>query len=592
LVAIIVRLDDLEELVGRKLPRDEEQLNELLYSIKCEISHPTLEGRQSAPTSSILDDSDLNIENVDTNRPDTWSPEGMARALKGLLGIELGIKKYPIARKPAVEISVDKRLREIRPFIACVVAQHPRINDTIIRGLIHLQEKLDQSYGRRRRRSSIGFYDFDLITPPLRYGVAGPDEIRFVPLEGVDTLSLREILKQHPKGIEYGHIVSQYPNLPILLDSKGKVLSFPPIINSNDLGRLTSDTKNILVEVTGTSEETVTNVLTILTTALADREAKIAPALVHYRYTKPRDVITPNLENRRIEIPLDMIKKMIGVNLRPQEIISLLQHARYDGMISGTKKIKALVPCYRMDILHPVDIIEDLAIAYGFNRIQPKWPSDPTIGGLSPLEEYSDGVRELMIGLGFQEVLTFIMTNQDKLFTKMNQDPTQIVEVANPKVTTLTSVRSWLLPSLMDFLASNTHVEYPQKLFEVGDCAVWNLKLSNRVRDVRKLACVSAHSRANFTEIKSVLEPLMMNLGFQFALSPVNHPSFLEGRTGSILIGDQEVGVIGEVHPQVIENWKLENPIAAMELDLGQLFGLQNEKAGEAPKPPTSERAN
>ncbi len=585
-------MDDLERLVGKKLPRDEEKLNELLYLIKCEIPHQKLEGHETVRPSSIQDDSDLNIENVDTNRPDTWSPEGIARALRGLLDIELGVKKYPVAKTAATDIWVDKELGDIRPYIACVVARSPKINDTIIRGLIHLQEKLDQSYGRRRRRSSIGFYDFDRITPPLRYGAVGPDEIRFVPLEGSAPLSLREILEKHPKGIEYGHIVSQYSRLPILLDSRQKVLSFPPIINSNDLGRLTPDTKNILVEVTGTSEETVMNVLTILTTALADREAKIFPASVHYNYRKALHVTTPSLKERHVQIPLDSIRKMIGLDLKPMEIISLLRRGRYSGTISGDKKVNTLVPCYRLDILHPVDIIEDLAIAYGFNRIRPKWPSEATIGGLSPMGEYSDGVRELMIGLGFQEVLTFIMTNQEKLFVRMNQEPSQLVEIANPKVTTLTSLRPWLLPSLMELLASNTHVEYPQRLYEVGDCMVWNLSLPNRIKDVRKLACVSTHSRANFTEIKSVLEPLMVNLGTQFFLKPNNHPSFLEGRTGSILIGDHEVGIIGEVHPQVIENWKLENPIAAMELDLDQLFEIQHGKAGEAPEQPTSERAN
>lgn len=592
MVTITVRMDDLEELVGRKLPRNEEALNELLYLIKCEISHSSQEHNVSTPSALIQDDSDLNIENVDTNRPDTWSVEGMARALRGLLGLELGIKKYPVAKKPAVAITVDKELKRIRPYIACVVARNPKINDTIIRGLIHLQEKLDQSYGRKRRRSSIGFYDFDLITPPLMYGVAGPDEIRFVPLEGTIPLSLREILEKHPKGIEYGHIVKQHTRFPILLDSDGKVLSFPPIINSNDLGRVTPDTKNILVEITGTSEETVMNVLTILTTALADRGAKISPAVVHYTYGKIRNVTTPDLRERSIEVPLDMIRRMIGLDLKSTEIKTLLRRARYEETGSGAKRIRVLVPCYRLDILHPVDIIEDLAIAYGFNRMEPKWPEEPTIGGLSAMEEYSDRIREMMIGLGFQEVLTFVMTNQEKLFAKMNQEPIQVVEVANPKVTTLTTLRSWLLPSLMDFLGNNTHVEYPQKLYEVGDCTIWNLNLPNRVKDVRKLACVSAHSRANFTEIKSILEPLMMNLGFQFTLRPVDHPSFLDGRAGGILIGDQEVGVIGEVHPQVIENWKLENPIAAMELDIDQLFKMQRESAGEAPKPPTSERAN
>jgi phenylalanyl-tRNA synthetase beta chain len=385
--------------------------------------------------------------------------------------------------------------------------------------------------------------------------------------------------------------VSQYSRLPILLDSRQKVLSFPPIINSNDLGRLTPDTKSILVEVTGTSEEAVMNVLTILTTALADRKAKIFPAIVHYNYHNAQRVTTPSLKERRVEISLESIREMIGLDLKHAEIISLLRRARYSGTISGAK-VNVLVPCYRLDIMHPVDIIEDLAIAYGFNRMQPKWPSDATIGGLSSMGEFSDSVRELMIGFAFQEVLTFIMTNREKLFARMNQDPSQIVEIANPKVTTLTSLRSWLLPSLMEFLAGNTHVEYPQRLYEVGDCTVWNLSLPNRTKDACKLACVSTHSRANFTEIKSVLEPLMVNLGIQFILKPINHPSFLAGRTGSILIGDREVGVVGEVHPQVIENWKLENPIAAMELDLDQLFEIQHGKAGETPEQPTSERAN
>ncbi len=560
----------MEKLLGRKLPRDHEALNEIFYSVKCELSG-------TSRTEPILDDSELQLENKDTNRTDTWSTEGLARALRGIQEIEVGVKKYVLTRKAAVEISVDKELKEIRPFISCAVARKPKIDDVVIRGLIHLQDKLDQSYGRRRRRSSIGFYDFDLITPPLRYGVAGPDEIKFVPLEGDRALSLREILEEHPKGIEYGHIVKDRSKMPILLDSKGKVLSFPPIINSNDLGRVTPETKNILVEVTGTSEETVMNVLTILAAALADRDATISPALVHYKYGRPRTLTTPNLAERRVNLPLEDVKSLIGLDLSRGEIVSLLRRARYDVAGTSGKQLNVLVPCYRLDILHPVDVLEDVAIAYGLNKMKPRWPSDLTFGSLSHMEEFSDTVRELMIGLGFQEVLSFMMTNQDNLVTKMNQESGQVVEIANPKITTLTCLRSWLLPSLMDFLSKNTHVEYPQRLYEVGDCAVWDQSLPNRVKDARKLACVSAHSRANFTEMKSNLEPLMINLGFDFTLIPVDHPSFLEGRAGSILIGDREVGVVGEIHPQVIENWNLEDPVAAMELDLDRLFQMRNQ---------------
>ncbi len=569
MVTILTRIDDLEHLVSKKLPRDHEQLNEILYSVKCELSG-------TSRTEPILEDSELQVENKDTNRPDIWSTEGIARALKGFQGIEVGIKKYTVAKKPAIQIQVDKELKEIRPFISCLVAHHTKVNDVVIRGLIHLQDKLDQSYGRRRRRSSIGFYDFDLITPPLQYGAVGPDEIEFVPLEGDKPMSLREILAAHPKGIEYGHIVKEHKKLPILLDSKQKVLSFPPIINSNDLGRVTADTKNILVEVTGTSEETVMNVLTILTASLADRGADISPAQVHYRYGKPRTVTTPDLSERTVKLHCGMVKGLIGLNLSRAQIVSLLRRARYDVASSAGKQLNVRVPCYRLDILHPVDVLEDIAIAYGLNKMEPKWPSDLTIGNLSPMEEFSDTVRELMVGLGFQEMLSFMMTTQEKLFTKMNREPSQVVEVANPKIMTLTCLRSWLLPCLMDFLANNTHVEYPQRVYEVGDCTIWDPALPNRARDIRKLACVSAHSKANFTEMKSHLEPLMLNLGLEFKLNPISDPSFLEGRVGSILIGDKEVGMVGEVHPQVVENWKLEDPVAAMELDLDRLFQMQN----------------
>jgi len=587
LVSIISNLADLEQLVGKKLPRNEEQLNELLYSIKCEISHLAFGDKE---TTSLADDAELQIENVDTNRPDTWSTEGIARALRGILEIETGLKRYAVSSKIATDISVDKELKDIRPFIGCVVARGAKMNDEIIRGLIQLQEKLDQSYGRKRKRSSIGFYDFDLISPPLVYGIANPDSIRFVPLQGTEAMSLREILLRHPKGLEYGQIFADQEKLPILMDSKEQVLSFPPIINSNDLGRVVPDTKNILVEVTGTNETTVLNCLTILATTLADRGAKLQSARIQYKYAKSKRIVTPDLRERTIRLPIQHINQIMGLELSRPQIVKLLRRTRFDVRRSDTKALTVLMPCYRLDILHPNDVIEDIATAYGLNQIEPKWPSDLTIGGISPLEDYSDRVRGLMVGFGFQEVLTFMMTNKEKVFSKMNKPETKLVEISNPKVITLRCLRPELLPSLLEFLSNNTHVQYPQNLFEVGDCPVWG---KEQPVDVRRLCCISAHARANFTEMKSVLAPLMLNLGFDFTLSTTSNPSFLEGRVGTVLVRKNQVGLIGEIHPQVIENWKLEDPVAAMELDLSRLFTMRmNETAGEAPELPTPERTN
>jgi len=414
----------------------------------------------------------------------------------------------------------------------------------------------------------------------LRYGIADPDSVRFIPLQGTEPMSLREILQKHPKGIEYGQILADREKLPILMDTKNQVLSFPPIINSHDLGRIVPETRNILVEVTGTNEKTVLNCLTILATTLADRGGKLHPASIHYEYAKSKPVMTPDLKSRIIRISIQHVNEITGLKLSPSRIIKLLRRTRFDARLLNSKTLAVVIPCYRLDILHPNDVIEDIAIAYGLNQITPEWPSDLTIGGLSPLEDYSDKVRGLMVGFGFQEVLTFMMTNQEKVFSKMNKPETSLVEISNPKVITLRCLRPELLPSLLEFLSNNTHVQYPQNLFEVGDCTIWN----QQPIDIRKLCCVSAHAHANFTGMKSILETLTLNLGFNFDLKATNNASFLEGRVGTILVHDNQVGTIGEVHPQVIENWKLEDPVTAMELDLTRLFTIRKkENAGEAP---------
>ena len=293
MVTISVEQQDLEELIRAKLPSDLAVLNEILSQIKCEAT------RTFSEESGV---EELSLENKDTNRPDLWSPEGIARALRGFLGLETGLRDYSIAGSSGVSIKVDPRLKKIRPFIACSIVKNARLSDAAIRGLMHLQDKLDESYGRGRRRSSIGLYEFDLIVPPLSYSVARPDEISFVPLGTSERMTLREILAKHPKGIEYGHIVERNPLWPILLDSRKNVLSFPPIINSNDLGRITPQTRNVLVEVTGTSLDTVANALMMVTISLADRKGRIYSSVIHYPYGKTRRAVSPTLEHITLEL--------------------------------------------------------------------------------------------------------------------------------------------------------------------------------------------------------------------------------------------------------------------------------------------------
>lgn len=516
-----------------------------------------------------VDEQEVHIEVKDSNRADLWSVEGLARALLGLLNLEEGLRNYPVVGSSGVQIYVDSGLKNIRPYIGCAILKGLKLTDMMIRGLMRQQDKLDQTYGRNRRRTSIGLYNFELIFPPLRYSVAKPEQVSFAPLGFSEKMTLKEILEKHPKGIEYGHIVRSHAIWPILSDSKDNVLSFPPIINSNDLGRLTEGARNVLIEVTGTSCEAVLNMLNMMVTSLADRGGKIFTSKVHYPHGKRRIAITPQLGNKTMCIDLADINRLFGFKLTPQEATELLGKARYGTVKTQKSSIMVKIPCYRIDVMHLVDIAEDLAIAFGYNKIKPRWQRLPTTGGMSHHAQYCDLIREIMIGLGFQEILTFTMTNPETLQTKMNKKPEKVVEIANPKMAIYTCLRDWLLPSLVEFLSHNTHIEYPQKIFEIGQVVIFDGKTDTKTRDVTKLACVTTHPNGSFTEIKSCLETLFLSIGLkQWETRETTHPSFIRGRTAKIYHKNRKIGIVGEIHPQVLNNFKLKNPIGAFEINL------------------------
>jgi phenylalanyl-tRNA synthetase beta chain len=554
---------EFERLLGVALQGDMAKLNEILAFAKSEVK--LYDEREGA----------LSIEIKDTNRPDLWGIEGLARSLRGFLNVSKGLRKYTVG-KPIVDVYVDSRLRNIRPFMGCAIVKNVKLTDTIIRGLMHLQDKLDQTYGRNRQKTSIGLYDYGLITQPLNYTVAKPDEISFTPLGYEEKMSLREILKRHPKGIEYGYIVKKHSLYPILLDSKRKVLSFPPIINSNDLGRVSEETRHVLVEVTGTMRETVLNTVKLVTLALIDRGDEAYAATVHYPPNDPTYVsvedVTPDFRNKRMNLSVEYTNNVLGLRLTSERIAELLLTAGFGVEKFSEKTVAVLVPCYRVDVMHPVDLVEDVGIAYGYNNIEPLWRELPTTGCARPEQHLVDVARELMVGLGFQEILTYTMTNPENLFAKMNREKTGVVEIANPKVVTMTCLRNWLLPSLMEFLSNNQSVEFPQKIFELGKVTRLDATKETRTRDEEWLAAATSHANASFSEIKSALDAFFMNMGLDWQIKETSHPSFIEGRVGAAIINGVNVGVLGEVNPQVIAAWKLENPTAAFEICMQKII--------------------
>ncbi|MGD0160008.1 MAG: phenylalanine--tRNA ligase subunit beta [Candidatus Bathyarchaeia archaeon] len=552
---------EFERLLGKMLHKDLDEINDALAFVKGEAN--------------LFDEKEgtMSVEIKDTNRPDIWNIEGLVRALRGFLGIEEGLKRYSVGKQSA-EVHVDQGLENIRPYIGCSIVKNLKLNDTIIRGFMHMQDKLDQTYGRNRRRTSIGLYNLDLIKLPLQYTVAKPNEISFAPLGFTEKMSLKEMLAHHPKGLEYGHIVSKHEVYPLLLDAENKPLSFPPIINSNDLGRITEDTKNVLVEVTGTMEETTLNTLKIVTLSLIDRGGKAYAAKIHYPH-RNLDVLTPSFETGQMDLNVDYANTVLGLKLKAKQIAQMLRKAGHGAEETEGNSVHVEIPCYRVDVMHPVDLVEDVAIAYDYNNIKPLWREMPTTGGVRPEQRLIGVARELMIGLGFQEVLTFTLTNPDTLFKKMNLKKEKIIEISNPKVNTLTCLRSWLLPNLIEFVSNNLHVECPQKIFELGKVTLLDEKRETRSRDEDRVAAIIYDANASFTEAKSTVEAFMANLGLKWQIKETEHPSFISGRAGEIIVEGTEVGVLGEINPKVLEAWKLENPTAAFELDVEKIIKIK-----------------
>ena len=513
----------------------------------------------------------VSIEVKDSNRPDIWSVEGIARVLRGILGIGR-TKEIRVAGKSGLKVVIDKRLREIRPFISTAIVKDLRPTDNALKSWINLQEKLDQTYGRKRKKASIGFYQADLIESPLAYTVGNPDIITFAPLEYEKKQTLREIVETHPKGAEYGEIISQFDAWPVLVDGANNVLSMPPVINSNDLGRITTETSNVLVEVTGTNAETVHDTLKIVVSSLSERGGRIYSCQETYPYGTSRRVVSPDLSPKTESLRLSYVNGLLGTSLNLREAARFAEKAGYGVRRTTGDTIHLEIPCYRTDIMQSVDIVEDIAIAMDINKLKPEWPRIWTVGGLARETDETERVAEIMIGLGFQEVLTYALTSPQVVSNNTESSDSNHIELLNPRMTTHTMLRNWLLPSLLELLSHNTHVDYPQRIFEIGPSISRGESQLQPIQETRKLAAVVIHANAGFTEIRSSLDALTKNEGRSFQIREKEDPSFLSGRCGAMISKDgREIGTIGEVNPRVIKSWGLNLPAAAFEMELSAL---------------------
>jgi len=555
---LTLNLRYLFSLVGRKL--SDSELLELLE--KSKMSLERIEGEE------------LEVE-VTTDRLDLLSEEGIARHFKGLLGIEKGIPRYEVFRSE-VEGIVDESVIGVRPGFALGVVLGVELGEDGLLSLMHLQEKIHQTWGRGRRKVSIGVHDFDKLKPPITYAGEKPEDIRFVPLGETDVMDGREIIRKHEKGVVYGHIIADKPLFPVLRDSRGEVLSLPPIINS-EMTRVTADTKNLLIDVTGTSQREVEQALIVVVTALAEIGGRIGT--VRLRGAKG-EFATPDLTPKVMRLEADYFRDKTGLDLSPQEIAALLRKARMDA-VAKQGIVEASIPPYRVDFLHPIDLVEEALIVYGFNNLEWEIPNVMTIGRVHPTEKFSRKVRLLMVGLGYQEVLSYVMTSEEELFEKVLRPKKPIVKVANPVSAAFSVLRDSLMPGLLSFLSNNVHASYPQMIFEVGDVVIVDEEQETKARNERRVAAALADDIVSFERIQAHLDALLRSLGIKYELEEYEHPTLIKGRSASIsyLLKSKTIkaGYIGEVKPEVLEILGLRCPVGVFELNLDPLIGERGE---------------
>ncbi|MCB1186976.1 phenylalanine--tRNA ligase subunit beta [bacterium] len=536
-------------------------------------------------------------------RPDLFDAGGLARALRGYLGIETGLRNYE-PQPSGWRCEVDHRITNPkygRPLVQMAVIRNLKIDDNMLRSIMKLQEGLHWALCRDRKFASIGAYDLDKLTGPIHYTLVDPDSFRFTPLFWAhrEPVSPRTMLEEHKKGMEYARLLEGLDAYPALLDKAGNVLSLPPVINAEET-KVTADTVNFLVDVTGPNEPIVTRALSILASSMVEMDPTGQATLETVEIVYPDHAeLTPAMATEQFSVDPGNASRLLGIELDRADCTRLLGNMRHAvGNEAGDGPLSVTVPAYRNDIMHEVDLIEDIAIAYGYHNITHRLVPSFTVGRSLPLVERGRLAAEALCGLGFSETLSLVLTNERWHFERMripeDRWPRR-VEIDNPAHVDQTMMRTNLHSSLLEQFSRNTDNPLPQRIFEVGDIVSYFGVPDDRAhpRELRVAAAAICSVRTGYAEGRSVMDALLHEMGLDPAKFGINYdegdyPAALPGRCAElwadaellgeraeycnlpVLEGSMLIGRLFEVHPEVLENWKLGNPVVLLELVLGE----------------------
>ena len=590
--------DELRGLTGRTDTTDEE-FKEDLFGLGLEFEGET-------------DDGLLQFEFA-PDRLDRLSVEGVARSLRYHYGDDRGVY-VPETNDPEWTIEVDESVPDERPYVTGAVIRGVDLDEGALDSLIQLQEKLHATMGRGRAKGAIGIHDLAMLKgaplqegaePSITYRGVDPDGDTFVPLDANDELTPAAVLDEHDTGRTYADLVEDLDRYPAIYDELG-LFSFPPVINGKRT-EVTTGSRELFVELTGTDQWTIDRMCTIICYALSARGATIEEVEVNYASgaTAPDEygpeLIRPNLDTDEKAVSHDRVETLLGVEFEPEEVVDCFERAGLDASyaLDGDVTYEVSIPPYRVDVLHPLDLVDDVGRAYGFDNLEPRYPDVGTVGGRHERSRLEDAVRTSLVGLGFEDLLNFHMTSGTENYDRMNVEPGtggaavaegdagagdrqplagvgvvgggDPVEITEPYSEEYTQLRSWAIPSLVMLLERNTHNAYPQDVAEVGFVAERDDSENTNVAERRHVAGAVARRDASYEAAKGRLQAVCDDFGAELSTPRTRHPSFIDGRTAAIEIDGETVGVIGELHPAVLVEHDLEVPVAAFEFDLDAL---------------------
>lgn len=581
---IHVNRDALYAGLGQRMT--DEEFDELCFQFGIELDEVTSErqlvakeqGTSKATTNLLSDDVIYRIE-IPANRYDLLSTEGLVRALKAYLTSTA--PPAPRTAPPQISVAVGSATARIRPFIACAVLRDIAMTPAIYDSLIELQDKLHSGLGRKRTIVSMGTYDLDTLHPNFTYDALDPQHIHFVPLnrtQAVDGHGLMETLESDLKLKKFLPIIRHSPIYPVLRDAHGTVLSVPPIING-DSSKITLGTRNIFIDVTGTDYTKVATALNVLVTSFSQYCAGGTVEQVTICRPDGSQLVTPDLSCRDEAISVDYINRSLGLALSASQICHLLGRMMLPAVEVSTDFIKAAIPPTRPDIIHACDVMEDVAIAYGFNQIPSRLPSTSTIGAPNPLNKLTDLLRREVALTGFSEVLTFSLCSRAENYDQLRKaDPGhEAITLTNPKTLEFEVVHTSLIPAMLKTLASNKKMPLPLKIFQVADVCLQDPEQETGARNERRLCAAYCGMTSGLETIHGLLDRVMLMMDVPpaphgYSIRPSALPTFFPGRQAEILLGERCIGAFGIVHPEVTAAFETPYVCSLLEINIEPLL--------------------